>query len=153
MAEAAYLYYFRGAIINNKNMKQKLITAAFAAATIVVYTGCKDLKPNAPLEEAMKDSMRLVIPTPYKAIRIDEHQDVTITLGSKKLLNSSEEKQEEIVELLAKMSVHFFEENNYLDEGKVIFVPYETPSELNAAKSDDPKKEYEFDFKDYIKEK
>ncbi len=134
-------------------MMKKLITAALTAVTITGVTACKDLKPNAPLEEAMKDSMRIAVPTPYKAIEIKEHQDVTITLGSKKLLNSTEEKQREVVDILAKMSVHFFEENNYLDEGKVIFAPYETPSELNAAKEDDPKKEYEFDFKDYIQPK
>lgn len=130
-------------------MKKHTVLAAFAIAGIALsMSACKDLKPNNALIEQMKDSMRVVVPPPcFKAIQIDEHRDVTITVGSKRLFNSTEEEQREIVKTLTDMAVHYFEENNYLDDGKVIFVP----NESTVPTDEDPKKEYEVDFTPLLK--
>lgn len=129
-------------------IKNAIIIIA-ATLALTSNTGCKDLQPNAPLEEDMKDSIGKVIPgVRYIGINIQEHQDVTVTLGSKSLYNSSEQKQQEYVELLAKMTVHFFEENNYLDDGKVIFVPNETTLPTDS----DPKKEYDMNLEQLLEQ-
>lgn len=129
---------------------KKYTIGCLALSITIAMSACKDLKDNSALIEQMKDSMNVVIPKPcYKGINIKEHQDVTITVGSQVLFNSSEEKQKEVVTALTHMAVHFFEDNNYLDDGKVIFVPNETTLPTDA----DPKKEYEVDFTPLLKKK
>lgn len=127
-------------------MKKYLIGSFALLITSGIYS-CKDTKPNNELIEQTKDSIRQVYPASYIGINIQDHNDVTITLGSEAYFNGPEEKRKEITDALSKISVHFFEENNYLDEGKVIFVPNETTIPTDS----DPKKEYEFDFKPLLK--
>lgn len=128
-------------------MKKYTVYAAIAICTATSITACKDLKPNDGLIEEMKDSIHKIYFMPYKAIRIDEHQDVTITVGSQKYFDGPEEQREKMVTEFAAMTVHFFEDNNYLDEGKVIFVPNETTVPTDK----DPSKEYEMDLKSLLK--
>lgn len=129
-------------------MKKHTVLAVVATACIgLSMSACKDLKPNDALIEQMKDSMHRLYFMPYKSIRIDEHRDVTITIGSKKYFNASEEQRQKMVSEFTAMSVHFFETNNYLDDGKVIFVPNET----TVPTDEDPKKEYEVDFTPLLK--
>ncbi len=129
-------------------IKQSFYTVLAAIGMAASVSACKDLKPNDGLIEEMKDSMSVLVPRPcYKQVRIDDHQDVTIIVGSKSLFNKAEEEQKEIVAELAKMTVHYFEANNYLDDGKVIFVPNET----TIPADDDPKKEYDMDLKSLLK--
>ncbi len=117
------------------------------AATIGV-NACKDMKDNAPMEEAMKDSVFKVIDEArYTGIKVLEHQDVTVTIGSQKLFDGPEERRKEVVEQLAAMTIYYFEENNYLDEGKVIFVP----NERTIPTEEDPKKEYNMHLETLIK--
>lgn len=127
---------------------KKYIISCTALSLLFAISACKDLKPNDALIEQMKDSMSVLVSPPcYKSIRIDEHRDVTIIIGSKSLFNSPEEKQREVTAELTKMALHFFEDNNYLDDGKVIFVPNET----TLPTDNDPKKEYEIDFTPLLK--
>lgn len=112
---------------------------AFAAG-IVLLAACKEMKDNSPLEEAMKDSIFKAIPEArYTRIEVREHQDVSVTIGSKNLFNGDEERRKEVVNQLTEMTIHYFEENNYLDDGVVLFVPNETTVPTDS----DPKKEYD----------
>lgn len=130
-------------------MKKHTVLAAFAIVGIALsMSACKEMKENSPMQEAMKDSIFKVIDgARYARIEVKEHQDVTITIGSEALFNGSEERRKEIVSQLSSMTVHYFEENNYLDDGKVIFVP----NESTVPTDEDPKKEYEVDFTPLLK--
>lgn len=127
----------------------KQITGLMLVAGYMMLTpACKEMKPNSPMEEAMKDSVFEVISeAKYTRIEVKEHQDVTVTIGSERLFSGTEERRKEVIEQLEKMTIHYFEENNYLDEGKVIFVPNET----TVPTDDDPKKEYDMNLKALLK--
>lgn len=127
---------------------KKGITIGILAATIVSVTACKDMKDNAPMEEAMKDSVfKAIDEARYTGIKVLEHQDVTVTIGSQKLFDGTEERRQEVVTQLAAMTVYYFEENNYLDEGKVVFVP----DERTIPTDESPRKEYDMHLETLIK--
>lgn len=124
------------------------IVLPFIAVLALFLYSCKDMKSNSPMEEAMKDSIFKAYPgINYTQIRVLEHSDVTVFIGDKDYFNTTDERREELVKHLAEMTVYYFEENNYLDDGKVIFVPNET----TVPTDDDPKKEYDMHLKDYLK--
>lgn len=120
-----------------------------ALIALIYLPSCKELKPNDALIEQMKDSIHKIYFVPYKSIKVEEHSDVTVTIGSKQYFDGPEEQREKMTREFAAMSVHFFEENNYLDEGKVVFVPNETTIPTDA----DPKKEYDMHLDELLKKK
>ena len=129
-------------------MIKKITGLLLAAGYIILTPACKEMKPNSPMEEAMKDSVfKVISEARYIRIEVKEHQDVTVTIGSERLFGGTEERRNEVIGQLEKMTVHYFEENNYLDEGKVIFVPNET----TVPTEEDPKKEYDMNLKALLK--
>ena len=135
------------------NMR-KIAIVMLISGLIAGFTSCKetDSVVNDQNNEWMRDTLKKTYPSLYAAqirIHVKEFQDIDILLGDKQLFNKTEEEQQQIVNEIAKIAYSIYIENNYLDEGKITFTQNETAAQQRAAKPDDPKKEYEFNFKDY----
>lgn len=110
-------------------MKQSILLAL--GAIVLSATGCKDVESNEPYIHQMEDSLYKVLPTVNRvSIEVKENTDVLITLGDTELYNATEEKRKEVTAQVAKMSIHFFDKNNYLDKGTVTFVQEETTMDV-----------------------
>ncbi|RYD54837.1 MAG: hypothetical protein EOP56_17875 [Sphingobacteriales bacterium] len=106
-------------------MKHTLLYT-FGISVLAIATGCKDVQSNDPYIHQMEDSIYKAFPTVNRvSIEVKENTDVLITLGDAELYNAPEEQRNAATAQLAKMSVHFFEKNNYLDKGTVTFVAEE----------------------------
>jgi hypothetical protein len=120
----------------------KYVLIALLAITTLHITSCKetDSALNMANNERMKDSVFRAMPSiRYIEIKIQESSDVTIVCGSKQLYNAADEKRQEIANKLAEITYFFHNEHNYLDEGKVRFVPVEDriPTDTDPAKEND----------------
>jgi hypothetical protein len=106
-------------------MKQALLITLTLATGLVI--GCKDVESNDPYIRQMEDSLFKAFPTVNRvSIEVKEYQDVLVTLGDAELYNGSEDKRKAVADQIGRMTIHFFDKNNYLDEGRVTFVAEET---------------------------
>ena len=111
-------------------MKQSLFLSLGLSVLIFSY-GCKDVESNDPYIHQMEDSLYKAFPTVNRvSIEVKENTDVLITLGDAELYNAPEEQRKAATDQIAKMSIHFFEKNNYLDKGTVTFVQEETSMDV-----------------------
>lgn len=106
-------------------MKQALLITLTLATGLVI--GCKDVESNDPYIRQMEDSLFKAFPTVNRvSIEVKEYQDVLVTLGDAELYSDTEDKRKAVVDQIGRMTIHFFDKNNYLDEGRVTFVAEET---------------------------
>ncbi|OSZ78425.1 hypothetical protein CAP35_09260 [Chitinophagaceae bacterium IBVUCB1] len=129
---------------------KRLLTIILISATWL--TACKetDSLVNDTSNIKMKDSLNKLYPTlatGYINVGVKDFKDVTVTLGDKELFAENDTRKEEIAKQIADMVYQMYNENNYLDNGKVIF----TPIEDRLHTSGDPVKEYDMHLEELIK--
>lgn len=98
----------------------------------------KDPQSNMGNIHKMEDTLFKMYPTVNRlTVEVKDFSDVVVTLGDKELYNASDEKRQQIAEEIGKLSVHFFEENNYLEKGEVIYTDNETSLDVHNKKEND----------------
>jgi uncharacterized protein YcfL len=118
----------------------------------LAVAGCKetDSMVNDQTNLVMKDSLKKLYPSLQASqirIHVKDFQDVEVLLGDKELFNKSDEELQQVTKDIAAMTYYFYEKNNYLDEGKVIFIE----NERSAPGPDEPKKEYNMHLETFKK--
>ena len=112
----------------------------FAALLLPAIVSCnkKDPESNMANIHAMEDTLFKTYPTVNRlTVEVKEFSEVIVTLGDKELYNESDEKRALVAEEIGKISVHLFEENNYLEKGKVIYTDNETSLDASNKKESD----------------
>lgn len=120
------------------------------AVATLLGTGCKetDSAVNAANNVIMRDTLKKLYPSLLQSqIRIEVHdyRNTTVLLGDVQLFEKTDEELKEIADAIGKLTYDIYEANNYLNKGEVIF----TNVERRKMTDDDPKKEYQIDYKDY----
>lgn len=113
---------------------------------------CKetDSLVNEKNNQAMRDSLKKLYPSlQVSQIRIEvkDFQDVEVLLGDQELFAKPDEELQQITKDIAALTYYLYEENNYLDEGKVIFIE----NERSAPSADEPKKEFDMHLETFKK--
>lgn len=112
----------------------------YAALLLPVITSCnmKDPESNMANIHVMEDTLFKTYPTVNRlTVEVREFSEVIVTLGDKELYNEPDEKRQQVAEEIGKISVHLFEENNYLEKGKVIYTDNETSLDASNGKESD----------------
>ncbi|MCB9046412.1 MAG: hypothetical protein H6550_09780 [Chitinophagales bacterium] len=130
----------------------KQIAGCLLAGIVLFSSACKETDPmiNDVLNEKMRDTLKKVYPSLLNSqIRVEVHdfQDVTILLGDKELFAKTDEQLQEVTKNIAAITYHLYNENNYLDEGKVIFIE----KERELPSDSDPRKEYDMHLETFKK--
>lgn len=134
-------------------MKNRAVfTVLVAIGIIASLPSCKDTDPliNAANNEKMRAELKKTYPSLNNSqirIEVKDFQDVTVILGDKELYSESDEKLQEVTGVIAKMTYDIYNENNYLDEGKVIY----HNKERQALTDDDPRKEFDMHLENLLK--
>ncbi|HEY9176588.1 MAG TPA: hypothetical protein VIN07_02810 [Flavipsychrobacter sp.] len=129
-------------------MKRYLIALLIPLAV----AGCKetDSMVNELNNQKMRDSLKKTYPSlQVSQIRIEvkEFRDVEVLLGDKELYSQPDEQLREVTRQIAELTYHLYNENNYLDEGKVIFIE----NERTAPGPDEPKREFDMHLETFKK--
>lgn len=109
----------------------------YAALLLPVITSCnmKDPESNMVNIHVMEDTLFKTYPTVNRlTVEVKEFSEVIVTLGDKELYNATDEKRQQVAEEIGIISVHLFEENNYLEKGKVIYTDNETSLDVSNKK-------------------
>jgi hypothetical protein len=112
----------------------------YIALWLPVIASCnmKDPESNMGNIHVMEDTLFKTYPTVNRlTVEVKEFSEVVVTLGDKELFNAPDEKRQQVAEEIGKISVHLFEENNYLEKGKVIYTDNETTLDASHNKESD----------------
>lgn len=139
-------------ILKQVYMIKQITGILLVAAYIILTPACKetDSLVNEVANQKMRDTLKQIYPSlQVSQIRIEvkDFQDVTVLLGDNELFSQPDEQLIEVTKNIAGITYYLYNENNYLDEGKVIFVANET----SVPTDDDPKKEYDMNLKALLK--
>lgn len=131
-------------------MKKYLVALALPA--LIATQSCKetDSLVNDKTNMVMKDSLKKLYPSLVVSqirIHVKEFRDVEVMLGDKELYSQTDEQLQEVTRHIAKLTYDLYNENNYLDEGKVIYIANET----SVPGPDEPKREFDMDLKSFKK--
>lgn len=135
-------------------MIKHLAKLLLATSLLINLSACKETDPQ--INDKNNEKMRLELKEAYPSlnnaqirIEVKDFQDITIMLGDKQLYRESDEQLKEVTNVIANMVYDIYNENNYLDEGKVIFLE----KEREEFTKDDPRKEYDMHLEEIIKQK
>ncbi len=107
-------------------MKHTLLLATLVSA-MVWLSSCKEQVSNTENIARMEDTVLKSFETVNGiSIVVNDFEDVAVTLRDKELFNEAEDKQQDVTNKIAQMTVHIFSKDNHLKNGKVIFVENET---------------------------
>ena len=131
---------------------KKITGILLVAGYIILTPACKetDSLVNEKANQKMRDTLKQIYPSlRVSQIRVEvkDFRNVTILLGDKELFNEPDEKLIEVTNNIANLTYHLYNENNYLNEGKVIFVANETSVPTDA----DQKREFDMNLKALLK--
>lgn len=132
-------------------MLKQLAIIAIAGA-LIGTASCKetDSLVNEASNEKMRDTLKKLYPSLQVSqirVAVKDFQDVSILLGDKQLFTKTDEELEEITQNIALITYHLYNENNYLDEGKVTYAAIEN----RVLNDDDELREFDMHL-DRIKE-
>lgn len=120
----------------------------------ILTISCKDT--DQTINVANNEKLRSILKEEYPSlnqsqIRIEVHdfKDITVLLGDKQLFAKTDDELKEISDNIGKLTYNIYIDNNYLNEGKVVFTPIET----RLVNDDDPKREYNINYDDYAPKK
>ena len=118
----------------------------------LIVAGCKetDSVVNDKTNLVMKDSLKKLYPSLQASqirIHVKEFQDVEVLLGDKELYSETDEQLQAVTRQIAELTYALYNENNYLDEGKVIFIE----NERSAPGPDEPKREFDMHLETFKK--
>lgn len=131
-------------------MKKYLLILALPA--FMAIQSCKetDSLVNDKTNLVMKDSLKKLYPSLLASqirIHVKDFRDVEVLLGDKELYSQTDEQLQEVTRQIAKLTYDLYNENNYLDEGKVIFIE----NERSAPGPDEPKREFDMHLESFKK--
>jgi len=131
-------------------IKQTAYTLLIAIGITASVSACKDTDPliNAANNEKMRAELKETYPSLNNAqirIEVKDFQDITVILGDKQLYSKTDEQLQEVTQVIAEMTYKIYNENNYLDEGKVIY----HEKERKVLTDSDPKKEFDMHLEQF----
>ncbi|MBS1773766.1 MAG: hypothetical protein JST82_12980 [Bacteroidetes bacterium] len=115
-------------------------------------TSCKETDglKNDATNEKMRDTLNKLYPSLLEGqvgVEVHDFHDVNILLGDKQLFEKTEEEKAAIVKTISELTYQMYNDNNYLEKGKITFVEVEN----RMPNDSDPKKEYDMHLQDIIK--
>jgi hypothetical protein len=94
-------------------MMKKILPLAIVAAIAISMTACKDEESNMAQMETMKDSIFKAYPSVASVnIKVEEHTNIHITLGSKKLAKDDEAARRQLANELGVMALRIFNKSD-----------------------------------------
>lgn len=128
---------------------KKLLPLSLAMAFAIGYSSCDMMESNDANNERMYDTVMATMPTVNGLkIEVKEREDITIVVYDKELFNETEDKRAAAVDQLTGMTVAIYERNNFLKNGKVIFLEKET---MVKDISKEEQKTYDMNFAPLLK--
>ncbi len=122
---------------------KRLFAFAFIA-TAIAFTSCKEAVSNDANNRKMEDTLFKTYPNLSRvSIDVQENEHVHITLGDEEFYNAAEDKRKQVTDQVARITVHIYEDNNWLKDGSLTFVPSTAGVEVDDAQ----KKTYEMNIK------